>query len=496
MKKQFKYILALSVILATGISCKKEYLTPVPQTSVSDLTAFDTPERILSNVRSLYANTKGGSFYAGRYIVYGDIRGEDFLNETGNLVTGADVWALNCTGTSQNSVKNLWAQAYFTINLCNVSIEGISAKGPTVVGTTLSNNYLGEARFLRALCYYSLLQYYARPYADGNGSKPGLPLRLTGIKGPGYSDLARSTVGEVYTQIIADLDFAEANLPLSYTGATAAELNTTRAHRNTAIALKTRVYLSMQNYAKVITEANKIVTAGSAPPFTANVGTLGVVHALQPNIATVFTNYTTTESVFSFPMTAAAGDNPGTQNQLGFYFVRNSSALGSAEYSLNPAGIISDAAFSVPSVDARKNLIFTNTSNGKKFVNKYQLPSPFLDYPPVIRYSEVLLNLSEAIARTTSGVDSRALALLRFVRNRSDGGAIINPADNAALINAIMLERRIEFVGEGLRNNDLMRLLQTIPAKGSVPAKLPSDPGYIWPISSDELTLNKLMTDN
>lgn len=497
MKKQIKYIIALSLVLVSAVSCKKEYLTPVPQTSVSDLTAFDSPERILGNIRSLYANTKGSSFYGGRYIVYGDIRGEDFLNETGNLVTGADVWALNCTGTSQNSVKNLWAQAYFTINLCNLSIEGITAKGPSVVGATLTSNYLGEARFLRALCYYSLLQYYARPYADGNGNKPGLPLRLTGIKGPGYSDLARSTVAEVYAQIIADLDFAEANLPLIYTGATAAELNTTRAHRNTAIAFKTRVYLSMQNYAKVVTEGNKIVTAGTTPPFSANVGsTLGVVHALQANIATVFSTYTTTESILSFPMSAASGDNPGTQNQLGFYFVRNAANPGSAEYSLNPSGIISDPAFGIASNDARKNLIFTNTSNNKKFVNKYPLPSPFLDYPPVIRYSEVLLNLAEAIARTTTGVDARAKALLNAVRNRSDATVTLNPADNAALINAILLERRIELVGEGLRNNDLMRLLQTIPAKGSVPAKLPSDPGYIWPISSDELSLNKLMTDN
>jgi hypothetical protein len=41
-----------------------------------------------------------------------------------------------------------------------------------------------------------------------------------------------------------------------------------------------------------------------------------------------------------------------------------------------------------------------------------------------------------------------------------------------------------------------MRLLQTIPAKGSVAAKAPGEPGYIWPISSDELSLNPLMTDN
>jgi len=488
MKKQIKYIIALSLVLATGISCKKEYLKPVPLTSVSDATAFDTPERILGNVRSLYSNTKGGAFYAGRYIVYGDIRGEDFLNETGNLVTGADVWSLNPTGTSTNSVINLWAQAYFTINLCNVSIEGITSKGPSVVGATLTNNSLGEARFITPLCYYSLLQLYARPFADGAGSKPGLPLRLTAIKGPGSSDLARSTVAQVYAQIIADLNFAEANLPLTNASA---ELNTTRAHRNTAIAFKTRVFLSMQDYANVIIEGNKIVSA--AGPFTA---TTGVAHALQPNGATVFTTtYNTTESILSFPMTAAAGDNPGTQNQLGFYFLRNSANPGSAEYSLNPSGIVGDLV-GWPATDARRiNLVFTNGA-GKKFVNKYQLPSPFLDYAPVIRYPEVLLNLAEALARTNAAVDARGLALVDAVRKRSDASVTITAATQAQLIAAILLERRIEFLGEGLRNNDLMRLLQTIPAKGSVPAKAPTDQGYIWPISANEMSLNKLMTDN
>jgi hypothetical protein len=493
MKKQIKYIIVLSLILMAGISCKKELLTPVPQTSIPIDNSFDTPERILGAVRNLYSDAKGGAFYAGRFIVYGDIRGEDFLNETGNLVTGADVWSLNPTGTSTNSVINLWARAYLTINSCNIAIEGITTKGPTVVGAALTQNYLGEARFIRALSYYSLLQLYARPFADGAGSKPGLPLRLTPIKTLGSSDLARSTVAQVYTQILADLDSAELRLPLSYA---TSELNTTRVHRNTAIALKTRVYLSMQNYAKVITEANKLV-AQNVAPFSS---TSGVAHKMQDSIATVFSTYNTTESIFSFAMSAAAGDNPGTQNQLGFYFVRNSTNPGSAEYSLNPVGIIGNTTQWPASDSRRRNLIFTNATNGKRFVNKYPLPSPFLDYPPVIRYSEVLLNLAEALARTNAATaDPKGFALLNAVRQRSTPVATpytIVATTQTQLIDAIMLERRIEFLGEGLRNNDLMRLLQNLPAKAAVPAKTPSDQGYIWPISATEMSLNKLMVDN
>ncbi len=131
------------------------------------------------------------------------------------------------------------------INACNVFIDGMNGKGLAVVGNTIGNAYVGEARLLRAMSYYSLLQFYARPYSDGNGSKAGVPLRLIGILGAGLSDLERSSVADVYAQIIADLDFAEANLSLSNNTAAANINNVTRAHRNTAIALKTRVYLSM-----------------------------------------------------------------------------------------------------------------------------------------------------------------------------------------------------------------------------------------------------------
>jgi hypothetical protein len=484
MKTQLKYILSCGLGLALLTSCQRELLAPIPQTSITDATAFDTPARVANQVNSLYAALKNGNFYGGRAQIAGDIRGEDFLNETTNLVTGSDVWSLNPTGTSQNFVKNVWGQAYFVINLCNLFIDGMATKGTTVVGAALSNNYVAEAKLVRAVSYLKLVEHYARPYADGNGNKPGLPLRLTGIKASGASDLARSTVAEIYTQILADLDFAEANLPLTYASAT---LNTTRAHRNTAIALKTRVYLAMQNYPKVVSEANKIVGQDVAP-FSA---TSGVTHSLNANIVNVFrTPYTSSESIFSMPMTATSGDNPGTQNQLGYYFSRTT---GNGEFSLNPSGIIANTGWT--STDARRG--FNAVVSSKPYINvKYNAPSPYTDYAPIIRYAEVLLNLAEALARTNTGVDTKALALVNAVRKRSDATTTLTATSQTELVNTILTERRIEFLGEGLRNFDLMRLMQTIPAKGSIPAKAPSEQGYIWPISSDELSLNKLCTDN
>lgn len=476
-------IIIVAIAVVSLASCRKDLLDAAPETVVSDATAFDQPYRIANQVLSLYSLIKNGQIYGGRVLVYGDIRGEDFLMEDPNGVTGADIWALNPT-SSNNIVNNLWTQSYLVINNANVFIDGMNAKGLSVVGTALGNNYLAEARLIRALTYYTLLQFYARPYADGNGNKPGVPLRLTGIKGPGQSDIARSTVAEVYSQIIADLDFAESNLPLTYS---TAMLHTTRAHRNTAIALKTRVYLSMQNYAKVIQEANKIVPASA--PFVA---TSGVAHALQADFTNVFkTPYTTSESILSMPFTTTAGDIPGTQNNLQGYYIANATTGAGSIYSLNPNGIIGDANWKA--TDRRRSFVFT-APNGKRFLTRFPNGSP-ADYVPVIRWAEVLLNLAEALARTNAGVDSRAVALLNAIRQRSDATTIFAPVTQDELIAFILKERRIEFLGEGLRNNDLMRLLQTIPAKGSAPAKAPNEEGYIWPGPSTEKSLNTLWVD-
>src|SRR5690348_16548261 len=101
MKAQMKYIISLGLgMLMISPACKRELLKPVPQTSITDATAFDTPARVANQVNSMYSALKSGNFYGGRAVIAGDIRGEDFINETTNLVTGADVWSLNPTGTS------------------------------------------------------------------------------------------------------------------------------------------------------------------------------------------------------------------------------------------------------------------------------------------------------------------------------------------------------------------------------------------------------------
>jgi hypothetical protein len=486
MKKNFIYIILAAAIVQVTSCAKKDALSPVPSTSISDLTAFNTKERIEGQVRGIYASIKNAGMYGGRYQIFNDIRGEEFNNERTNVVTGFDIWNYTPSNSSTNSVLNHWARAYYVINLANVFIDGMAAKGTNVVGATLSNNYLGEARFLRAISYYSLLQLYARPYWDGNGSKPGVPLRLKGNTSSGDYALTRASVAEVYTQILNDLNFAEQNLPLDYGNAA---LNTTRAHRNTAIAWKTRVYLTMQKYAETITEANKIVSANA--PFTA---TSGVAHALQADYTALFKPpYTSSESILSMPFSAT--EQPGTQNQLGYYYGPSAFNNGNGEYSLLSTGIIANTGWKA--TDTRRN--FVQVFGSKNYLTKYSVPATFSDWAPVMRYAEILLNLAEAKARTTNTVDAQSVALLNAVRGRSDASTVFPVAgfaDANALINAILTERRIEFLGEGLRGTDITRLGLPLPAKPGVNSIPNTGQQYIWPISADELLLNPLCKDN
>lgn len=476
-------------------SCQTDLLSPVPTTVLSDQVVFSTPARIGLQVNNMYAYVKTGSFLGGRYQIYGDIRANDFVNRTSNGVTGLGVWNHTLTEASQNDVIATWGAAYAAINQANVFLAGLDKNAALFVAPTFAanyattaNNYRGEARLLRALSYYSLLQLYARPYTDGGGTKPGLPLRILAETGPQNNNLARSTVAEVYAQILSDLTFAEQNLPLTY-GTTDPSLNVTRAHRNTAIALKTRVYLSMGRYTDVITEANKLVPA--AAPFAAP---SGVPNALNSSVVAVFAgSQLTTESILSFPFTAQ--DPPGTQNQLAYYYLP--APLGNGEYGLNTAAGSIYANTNWAATDARR-VNFVTKSGTEYFLSKYPTGTPYIDKAPVIRYAEVLLNLAEARVRSTNTVDAQALLLLNAVRGRSNATpyTAAGLGTVAATTDALLLERRIEFLGEGLRNMDLMRLGATIPGKGSIGPVEPTNVLYIWPIPSTELATNKDMTRN
>jgi hypothetical protein len=484
-------ILKISVafILLLTIGCSKKYLDPVPQTSLSDLSVFDTKDRVVAQVNGMYAAVKVGSYLGGRFQVYGDLRADNFIPNSSNGVTNFMTWN-HTEVSSTNEVQNCWGGVYAAINVVNVFLDGLKTNwdGGKLTGKITQAEYdqfTSEALTLRANCYFDLLRLYCKPYVLGAGANPGVPLRLKAEKSSAGNDLARSTVAEVYTQILADLNTAE---PLAIADHGTAALNTTRVQKNTVVALKMRVLLAKGDWAGVVTESAKIVSASA--PFVSPSG----INALSATFAAIWVSpYTSKESVFSLPMTAT--NNAGTQNYLAHYF----SSPSSESYYLVATSPVYTA---MGATDVRKtSMINVGT---KYYLSKYLDFTNASDYAPVIRYAEVLLTRAEAIVRQGDAVTQGAVDLLNAVRTRSfPTGAytLASFATPAAFYTAILQERNFEFLGEGIRLYDIMRLGLDIPTKdggsnGIIAAVPSSSIGYMWPIPSNELSFNKLMTPN
>ncbi|MBO0952558.1 RagB/SusD family nutrient uptake outer membrane protein [Fibrella forsythiae] len=477
-----RYIVSSFLLLATTLlSCQDSVLDTRPQTAIAEADAYSTSGKLLAQVNNLYGQVQAPTFYGGRFIIFNEQRADEFGQNDGNAATGSAIWNQNVASTSEY-INNVWSAGYTAINAANILMGRLA--GTTLVPDSVARQYVAEAKFVRALSYLSLVQTYAKPYnLDKNA--PGLPLRLTAITTAGNNDLARSSVGDVYGQILNDLNEAERDLPTSYPTAL---LNASRAKKSTAIALKTRVYLHQNDFRNVVIEAAKLVP--DAAPYQYTAGTL--THRLESSIATVFGgSYVGPEAIFTIPFANSTTETPPTQSALAFNYVTQPILF------LTTAGISAHPALNT-TADARAGLIGTNAAKQKILRKFTTTTAPFRDYVPVIRYAEVLLNYAEAAAQT--GNLALGTSLLRAVRQRANPSSVFTPAEigtKDALLSTILTERRIELVGEGFRLGDLQRTGQALPAKvgsiGTAPTVLPTASNYIWPLPSGELSTNRLI---
>lgn len=519
-------VLGGSLLLA---SCDVNNLEP--QTAIAATTAFQTPDLIALAVAGVYDGGQSGFYnlpsaaltvrgyaFGAAHLEQGDMRGEDMaLAATFYAVT----YQNNYDPTQPNNVY-YWQNAYAMINRANIVIEGLKTVQPSALLTQAQiDAYEGECRFLRAMAHHYLVVNFARPFSDNpTAAAGGVPYRTTAItEAKTVADakkLGRNTVSETYDKIIEDLNYAEDKLPDTRTG----NLKITRATKGSAIALKTRVRLHQNNWTEVIKEANKLVP--TAAPFTSPVGAYALT--ASPLGAFGAGNKSNSESIFSVENNDV--DNAGTNGAQASMYSAVSANNGRGIILISP--ILWNQPF-FPATDLRKaaSAIASDTpgsaGKGGNFTRKYPDVTTKTENAPIIRYAEVLLNLAEALGRTSSAVDSRAVALLSAVRNR----AVLEPANqytaasfatNKDLVKAIINERRPEFLAEGLRWLDIHRLAKDadfkqadgIPAKADIsitnfaplytnnPATVVklqpgipySDFRFVWPIPSEEIINN------
>ncbi len=503
LKTYIKKIAGVFLLTAVA-SC--DVLDIEPQTDLSELTAFQTPERMALAVAGVYDAAQSG-FYAGgavrgypfgaAHVEQGDTRGEDVVN---TQLFFAVTYESTYTPSAAANQEYMWATLYDLINKANIVLGELenATSSPALPQATL-DAWKGECRLLRALAYHTLLIHWSRPYSDNpSAAAGGVPLRTTPILNQSDVDVAisqgRGTVAEGYSLILSDLDYAESTLPSSRAGGQ----HLTRATKAAAVALKTRVYLHMSNWAKVVEEGNKLAPQSTAPfSSSADFGTRSLTDT--PMGAFGAANKTNTESIFSIENNDI--DNASVNGALPtMYRPENIGARGLV--GISP--VLWNQSFWLPNDWRKLNMAtddgVTNSGKGAKFTTKYADFVARTDNAPVIRYAEVLLNVAEAIQHQSAAPDARALELLNAIRNRAvdadDQFELGDFADDKELIQAILNERRIEFVAEGLRWGDIHRLvLDSDFGIGGIPAKANRGIANYGPLYTNDPTTTYSMHD-
>jgi hypothetical protein len=388
--------------------------------------------------------------YGRSLMVIGDMMADNTYQSVlnTNRYTLFNNYSYNLT---DGDVSGLWSTAYAIILRTN-NIINANVSGATV------NQIKGEARTIRALCYFNLVRYFARPFTD-NPAGLGVPIVTV------YNaDLkpGRNTVAEVYAQIHADLNSAY-NLMTTYS-------NSSQFSKFAARALQARVFLTQNDKANARTAALDVITNGG---FTLITAAGHGAYWANPVIRT-----DRVETIFEVSADAVANN-----------------AFDALSYIYSQAGNYGDMLCadnlyaSFEAADVRRALYATGVRGGlpSVFVNKY--PNFVGDHSDtkVLRLSEMYLIVAEA---TTNETEARTYVNAITAQR----GATAIASTGTALFNDIMSERRKELAFEGDRYMDMQRFKLDINRGANYPAAARAVPyanfRRVFPIPQTEIDVN------
>lgn len=421
------------------------------------------------------------------------------------------------TWTSNNVfIKGFYYRLYYQVNLANALLretteEKLSSRNVSATDQAKIKAFRAEARFLRALSYYYLLDMFRNvPFVDEDS--------------PVGSTLPPQIVAkDLFDYIEKELLSCEADMIEPFVGYD--RVNYGRANKAANWALLSRLYLNAETY---------IGTAKYSESITYSKKVLEQNYQLDPVYANVFKadNHNSVEMIF--PIRYEGED---TQTWGGMTFLLSSTEPSDMQAEVNAVGAwqgnratvsvlntfqrenlhTNDARFSMIRIDKTENYDITDpslfTNNGIPIVKFYNrnsdgsLPPSNIAYTdfPLFRLAEIYLNYAEAVKRGGAGGDATtALKLVNDLRKRSYSN------QNAATISAeqltldfILDERGREFFYEAQRRTDLVRFGKfTGPSyvwqwKGEVySGKSVSENFKIYPIPADDMGANQNLTQN
>ncbi|MDR0574044.1 MAG: RagB/SusD family nutrient uptake outer membrane protein [Tannerella sp.] len=174
-----------------------------------------------------------------------------------------------------------WELGYRAIGNCNLVIETVEGFGANRTDEDVV--IMGENYYLRALCYFLLINEFAQPYSNNPTQNPGLPLKLN--YDPDDLPQSRSTVAEVYDQIVKDL--LDAINYLTLPGGMSPKTNI-YATKEAAQALLARVYLYMEKWDEAHEMAAAVINSGRFELETGERYAIYSQHIPENNKETIF----------------------------------------------------------------------------------------------------------------------------------------------------------------------------------------------------------------
>ncbi len=413
--KKILYILAL-VLAAYSLSACKKFLETEPQNAVSDAEPIYDLVSAQTALNGTYRALGNTGYYGESWVTLGFFPGGDIKN----LTTGGASNLVNVNFRSDDSNFNTtWTAIYATINRANNVIARVPGVSDPLLTDALRNQYLGEAKFIRALCYFDL--------ARGWGGVQLFLEPTTSVAG--FPQKPRSSLEETYAQVVQDLTDAENLLP-----AVTATANRIRASKEAVWALRARVHLYKKEWALAEFYSDKLIASSN-------------YQLLSPYKTWFAAGVGTRESIFELEFSAL---NPSAIRAQ----MQHPSRGGTYRYAPTDAFV---QLLRTPAVaGGRRALIDSVTQSGitQWFGNLYYR-NPATDPTYVLRIAEMYLIRAEA--RTQQGSNlSGALDDLNAVRARA--GVVASTAATVDdLLQAIEDERRLEFALEGHRWFDLAR---------------------------------------
>lgn len=222
----------LAFLLCCASACKK--LDTLPPNIITDQDVFSTSAGIQAYMARMYAELPLEDF---RYSPERGLNMFWIISPT-SATTGEALSRDQNNSMQENTGLSTWGDCYRTIRDANYFSENL-AKYASNYTSDQVNQWLGEARFIRAVTYFALVKRYG-----------GVPLVDKVLNYPEQSidelKIPRSSEEKIYDLISTDLDYAYANLP---------ETNqVSRANKYAAAGFKSRAML----YAGTIAKYNQI----------------------------------------------------------------------------------------------------------------------------------------------------------------------------------------------------------------------------------------------